>query len=31
MESTGTVHTWPDRRVDLYRIRLRDKEGTLVV
>jgi hypothetical protein len=25
------VHTWPDRRIDLYRIRVRDKDGTLVL
>jgi predicted amidohydrolase len=31
MESNGTVHTWPDRRTDLYSIRFLDGTGTLVV
>jgi predicted amidohydrolase/ribosomal protein S18 acetylase RimI-like enzyme len=31
MEGTGSVHTWPDRRTDLYRIRLEEKGGTFIV
>lgn len=31
MESAGTVHTWPDRRTDLYSIRFLEQTGTLVV
>ncbi|HSC87746.1 MAG TPA: nitrilase-related carbon-nitrogen hydrolase [Polyangiaceae bacterium] len=31
MESNGTVHTWPDRRTDLYSVRFLDGTTTLVV
>ncbi len=31
MESNGTVHTWTDRRTDLYGIRFLDGAGTLTI